>query len=347
MNRSTPIALGFLALAACAADAQTTPAATPRPPFWATPRPLTPPATSLPPLSTATTATSLSGFGGNPAPQSGGGPPMRDVPLVEKKFEDLSNHNLSDDGKKALSINPEKWKHAETDNFILHYRRVTEAQKVAREVEYNLWYVATTLGATPDRYKRKSHVFIFEDGDEWKDFLDLSSIKTKWAASFAHGDDLYLNVRGGGNSGPGTSFDSHTLAHETTHAVIARLYPGERWPLWLNEGFAEYMGGASVAARKAQFAKRYERSLTMASMPLEKLATLTDYPDDPLQIPILYETSEKFVRFLITEHPKERFLKYIDAVVGGKTLQEAVLLVYGDKYKDWDAFEKRYEKFTK
>jgi hypothetical protein len=85
----------------------------------------------------------------------------------------------------------------------------------------------------------------------------------------------------------------------------------------------------------------------MATMPLDKLATLTEYPDDPLQIPILYETSEKFVRFLITEHPKEKFLKYVDAVVGGKTLQEGVLLVYGDKYKDWDSFEKRYEKFTK
>ena len=319
--------------------AQSTPAPSAvRPGFWSPPRPS--------PSGSPVTPQPLSTLGAGSSLQPNA-PPSRDIPLVEKKFEDLSNKTISGDGRKALDIAPDKWKHAETDNFILHYRRVTEAQKVAREVEYNLWYVATTLNATKDKYQKKSHVYIFEDEDEWKKYLAVASVPMKWAVSYAWGDELYLNVRGGGNSGSGTSFDSHTLAHETTHAVVARLYPGKHWPLWLNEGFAEYMGGASVAARKGQFAKRYERALQNAEIPLDALTKMTDYPEDPLSIQRLYQTSEKLVRFLMTEGPKDRFPKFIDAILAGKGLEEAVLQIYGDRFKDWPAFAKHYEKFSK
>ena len=227
-------------------------------------------------------------------------PPPREVPLVEKKWETLANTDVSEAGKIALGIAPEKWKHAETDNFILHYRRVTEAQKVAREVEYDLWFVATTLGATKDRYTRKSHVYVFEDDDEWKEYLSKTEAPS-WAASFAKGDELFLNVRRAADTG---RFNSSTLPHETTHAVVARLFPGKRWPLWLSEGFAEYMGGASIAARKGQTVKRYQANLSMAEMPLTTMESLRQYPPDEESVAQLYQTSEKFVRFLMNEPPK-------------------------------------------
>ncbi len=283
---------------------------------------------------------------GFPTPAVNTAPP-REIPLVEKKVTELSNMDVSKDGQIALSVNPDKWKHAETDNFIVHYRRGTEAQKVVREVEYDLWYVATALGATKDRYTKKSHVFVFEDEKEWKAYLDQSNNPMKWAASFAYGDELFLNVRGGGNTGSGATFDSHTLAHETTHAVVARIFPRQHWPLWLNEGFAEYMGGASIGARKGLYAKRFERNLQAAEMSLEQLGKVTQYPSDERSIMQLYQSSEKFVRFLMTELPKERIVKYIDTVLSGKSLSDAVLEVYGDKFKDWDSFQKKYDKFTK
>jgi hypothetical protein len=274
-------------------------------------------------------------------------PPPRDVPLVEKKFDDLSNKNTSAEGKVALSINPEKWRHAETDNFIVHYRRVTEAQKVVREVEYDLWFVANSLGATRDRYSKKSNVYVFEDEEEWKHFLDVTNSPTKWAASYAYGDELFLNIRGGGNSGPGTSFDSHTLAHETTHAVLARLYPHKRVPLWLNEGFAEYMGGASVASRKGIDTRHFERNLRRADLPLDHLMKITEYPRDQAEIQQLYQTSEKFIRYLMTDYPKNRIAPFMEAMMNGSDLPGAITEVYGDKVKDWNEFSKKYEKFTK
>src|SRR5207248_3564314 len=90
-------------------------------------------------------------------------PPRGDEPLVENTWEQLSNDNVDALGHLALDMNPRRWKHAETEHFIIHFRRLTEAQKVKREVEYDLWFVAKTLGATKEQYKIKPHVFVFED----------------------------------------------------------------------------------------------------------------------------------------------------------------------------------------
>lgn len=280
-----------------------------------------------------------------PAPRND--PPPREARLVERKVEELPSQTTSKHGTTALAIDPEKWRHAETDHFILHFRRVTEAQKVAREVEYDLWFVATTLGATPERYKKKSHVYVFEDEEEWKTFLGQTNVPP-WSASFAFGDELFLNVRRvGRGSGGSSNFDSSTLAHEATHAVVARLFPGQRWPLWLNEGFAEYMGGASIAARKGQSVKRFQTRLAAAEMPLDRLETLTSYPQAEIEVMQLYQTSEKLIRFLMNEFPKERFNDFLAAMLAGKTLKETIPQVYSDKVKDWDAFLRRYERFTR
>jgi hypothetical protein len=332
----------LLAAALCA-RAQVAPArATPRPLLLPTSRPAATPAATPAPLGLQPSRPL-----GMSAPASNNPAPPREVPLVEKKFEQLSDQQISEGGQQALAINPAKWRHAETDNFIIHYRRATEAQKIVREVEYDLWFVATTLGATRDRYSKKSHVYVFEDDDEWKRFLAVSNNPMKWAVSYAHGDELFLNVRGGGNSGANTSFDSHTLAHETTHAVVARLYRGRHWPLWLNEGFAEYMGGASVAARKGQRVQHYERDLHSGDMPLKVLAQMDHYPSSEAELRSLYQSGEKFVRFLMAEGGKDRIAKFIDAIIGGQEMQSAVLGLYADKFKDWPAFEKKYEKFSK
>ena len=270
--------------------------------------------------------------------------PPRDIPVIEKKWDDLSDKEIGKDGEIALAIKPDKWKHAETENFVIHFRRFTEARKVAREVEYDLWFVAKALRANRDEYTRKSHVFVFEDEAEWGQFIAKLDVP-QWFQSFAHGDELFLNVRQ--NNG---ILDSHALAHETTHAVVARIYHKRnagRWPLWLNEGFAEHMGSASVAARGHMPATAKERDLNRASIPLNELTTTTEYPEDVMKVASFYQSSEKLVRFLMTKSPPDRFPKFVDAILGGKTLQEAVVEIYGDQYKDFDTFEKKYQLFTK
>ena len=268
-------------------------------------------------------------------------PPPRDARFVEKQFELLTNRDMDQLGSTALEIAPAKWKHAETDNFILHYRRQTEGRRVAREIEYDLWYVANTLGAGKDRYTKKSHVFIFQDMREWKQFV-LDNSKQNWVASFAKGDELFLHV-----GGMGEGFDSRLLGHETAHAVVARLYPQQRWPMWLSEGFAEFMGNASVAARNHQFRKGPERNLTNAGFSINELTAITEYPEDREKIHLLYQTSEKLVRFLMSELPKQQFTTFVDAMLEGLPFYPAIFQVYGDKIKSIDDLQKRFARFDK
>ena len=269
------------------------------------------------------------------------GEPERFPSLVEKKAEQLSSQVTSPMGLKAMAINPPDWKHAETEHFIIHYRRVTEAQRAIREIEYTLWFVAKSLGATKEQYAKKSHVYVFKDEKEWKAFLSQTS-NPSWSASFAHRDELFLHI-----GGAAEGFNSHILAHETTHAVVARLYPRQRWPLWLNEGFAEYMGSASMAARNSLYTKGAQGALSKASLPLAKLVAVEEYPTDRNAVDRLYESSEKVVRFLMNNFPKDRFPRFIDLIVVGDTFENAVMKIYGDRVKDYPSFTKQYERFVK
>ena len=123
--------------------------------------------------------------------------PPQDVHLVEKTAAQLSGQVTDPMGLKALAIAPAKWKHAETEHFIIHYRRVTEAQRAVREIEYTLWFVAQALGATKERYAKKSHVYIFQDESEWIDFRMEAGIPN-WSGSIAHEDNLFLHIGGAG-----------------------------------------------------------------------------------------------------------------------------------------------------
>lgn len=270
-------------------------------------------------------------------------PPPYDIPLVEKPWDQIADHNVGPDGDLALAIKPDRWRHAETDDFYIHYRRVTEAHKVVREVEYDLWFVARSLGATPAQYHRhKSHVFVFEDENEWRNFLQQTNAPA-WFGSFAFHDELFLSVR---NIERGGAFDSSTLAHETTHAVVSRIYPFEHWPVWLNEGFAEYMAGASVSMRTHQPLKNYQHALTGADMKLDALFATKVYPPEREDVDKLYQSSEKFVRFLMTTLPKERFRMFVTAVLESGDPKASILKVYGDKFPNFDAFEKKYAAFS-
>lgn len=266
--------------------------------------------------------------------------PPRNPPLIEKSWEQLSEHVVSPMGSSALSIKPEQWKHAETENFLIHYRRVSDANAVAAEIEFDLWFVAKELGATKEQYARKSHVYVFKDEDEWQKFLATTS-EPKWSHSFARNDELFLDAHENG------VFDSDNLAHETTHAVVARLYRPRHWPLWLNEGFAEYMGRASVAARHSQSIRRSQEVLQRAELSVAQLTSLSRYPTDREEVHQLYQTAEKFVRYLCNRYPKELFPKFVDRLLAGDAVQTALVTVYGAEFNDMAAFERKFARFIR
>ncbi len=268
-------------------------------------------------------------------------PPPRNIPLEEIDWDKIEIKNISKYGERALEVDRRKWRHAETDNFVLHFRRVTEAKKVAREIEFVLWFAAKLLHATPDDYQNKSHVFIFEDEQEWVEFVADTGLP-KWSNSVAVGDELFLNVRYSGNS---RRFDSNTLAHETAHAAVARIFKAKRWPLWLNEGFAEFTAVAGVAERKNQTLGRHLYPLKNAKFTLDELMNSDFYPKSTNEISQFYQSSERVVRFMMMELPDDRFREFVDALLVANNIEKAVIDVYGDKFEDYSEFSEALAKF--
>jgi hypothetical protein len=256
--------------------------------------------------------------------------------LRQEKWETLSNRDVSFLGSQALATNPRNWYHGETENFIVHYRNFSDALQIAREIEFDLWYVARTLGAAREQYARKSHVYMFQDDREWREFIKQAH-QRDWSHSFAVQDELFLNVHG-----TGQGFESHTLAHETTHAVVARIYGSRHWPLWLNEGFADCMADACAAVRRGLQPGANPRNLPLATMTLTELIAINRYPEDPPSVARLYETGTKFVRYLFARYPAELFPKFVDRLLDGVSAQSALAEVYGDEFRDPVAFDKKF-----
>ena len=264
-------------------------------------------------------------------------PPPLGNPLRQERWETLTNRDVSYLGNQALTVNPRNRYHGETENFIVHYRNFSDALQIAREIEYDLWYVARMLGATKEQYARKSHVYMFQDDKEWREFVQQAR-QRNWAHSFAVQDELFLNVHG-----TGQGFESHTLAHETTHAVVARIYGNRKWPLWLNEGLADYMADACAAVRRGLPPGANPHNLRSAPMTLTELISVTHYPEDPNEVARLYETGTKFVRYLFAKYPAELFPKFVDRLLDGESTQLALFKIYGDEFRDLAAFDKKFE----
>ena len=274
------------------------------------------------------------------SPSARSTPPPYDVPLRQERWEQLADHAISPAGAQALALRPNQWRHGETQNFIIHFRSLGDALQIAREIEFDLWYVAQSLGAAAQQYARKSHVYVFQDEKEWQKFL-VETQAPGWVHSFALEDDLFLDVRVQGG------FDSKTLAHETTHAIVSRIYGNRRWPLWLSEGFAEYMGDASVAARHWRSPLSNQRKLHLAEMTVAELITTARYPREPEEVARLYETSAKFVRYLFNKYPKDLFPKFVERVLDGQTTAAALLETYGKEFADMAEFEKSFRRFIR
>ncbi len=268
------------------------------------------------------------------------------IQFQEKPWDQLANHDVGESGNVALGLRPTAWLHGETPSWIIHYRRITEAKRVALEIDFHITFVAKFLGAQPGQLAHKANVFVFEDEKDWKEFMSKAtqfSNVSPWASSFAYGEDLFLNVRNGTTG----IFDSQTLAHETTHAVVARVYPRKRCPLWLNEGFAEEMSGRSVGARMGQFNQRMLQRFHAASLTPDQLTAMTTYPTDLPAVAQLYQSAEKLVRFMMTDAPADRFPKLFELLVNGEDLGAAIPKVYPDKYATYDAFKDRFARLAR
>ncbi len=265
---------------------------------------------------------------------SGAGGVVSDDTLLEKGWEQLSDKDLSDWGRRALGIESGKWKHGETKHFVIHYFR--NGQRIATRSEAFYAEIREFFGNRADLLGgRKSHVFAMHEQDDWQKFT--RAIGLAGIGGVTRGNEFfYLSTGDDGRF----ETKAKVQAHEMTHLVFNRFFEG-RPPLWLNEGIAEYFGERKTSST-VEFRRRMGRA---PDFDVASLMTATAYPAGQGQIEAFYAESAIVVDFL-TMNPERRALlpKFVDALIGDGDLNKA-LAVYG--YKDFDAFSAAYEKYRR
>ncbi|MCX7915603.1 MAG: hypothetical protein N3A53_04790 [Verrucomicrobiae bacterium] len=253
---------------------------------------------------------------------------------VEKPFAQLSHRELSDWGRAALAIRPEKWRHGETQHFIIHFFRNGSA--IARRCEESYVEIREFFGNPPDRLgARKSHVFAFHEAADWNQFKPVTGLSNVAGVTREH-EFFYLATTATGHY----DWEGKVQAHEMTHLVFNRFLKGAI-PLWLNEGIAEYFG-----QRKTSTTAEFRRRLSQATpYPLAMLFEATRYPNSVQEVQSFYAEAAIVVDFLTHSTERRALLpKFVDVLERGQPLAEA-WRIYG--YAGQEAFEKAYERFRK
>ena len=234
-----------------------------------------------------------------------------------------------------------RWKHLQTEHFVLHHDQKIFAAKVARLGEAFYAAISADLPNLQDRAApARSHIFVFRDPRDWQAVVAGTPGLEPWTASFVRGQVMYLQ-----ETGTGVADKMETLAHEMTHLVFNRFLP-VRLPLWLNEGLAEYYGEFAYRAVKGMGQSRRDAFRPLRHWtPLADLFAATDYPTDPDDVARFYATSKYLVGYLLLKHPRDRWDAFFGRALAGEPAMPALLDTYG--WADVAALEKAFAQFAR
>ena len=261
---------------------------------------------------------------------------LKDIP-----FASLSSPYITPLGQSALSIRPAEWKHAETDNFVYHYFHSFIATPVSVEAEFYYRVIARDLNKDTSHWERKAHIFVFEQPEDWKAFQSKARLDPWTGGIHAHGE-LFIQRN------PSFKFKGNTLGHETAHLVIDRFY-GSNVPLWLNEGYAEYISRVAYASfNRARGYDSHPRTSSLSAelfVPLDQLTNALTYPADVKDVLPFYTESEKLVRFL-NAADKSKFQVMLDALAKGSLFENALHGAYGSQFPSPHQLEESFKPYA-
>ena len=259
--------------------------------------------------------------------------------LPEVEFSRLSQRDPNPLGARALAIHPEQWKHGETEHFIYHFVDSFVVTPISVEAEFHYRVITKELQREQPAGNTKSHLYIFQKPADWQQFQTAGKLEP-WTGGIQSQGSLFV-VRD-----PSYKFSDNSLGHEIAHLVLHRYYP-DGVPLWLNEGFAQYISkGAQASYYRARNYSAKARSQTIAAEKLFPLTTLStmSYPSSD-QVAIFYDESEKLVRFLVATD-KASFLSFLDAMGRHQPFETALFQTFGSKFLNVTALEEKFREYA-
>src|SRR5438876_7347147 len=111
--------------------------------------------------------------------------------LPEVEFSQLTQRDPNPLGEKALAIHPEQWKYGETEHFIYHFIHSYVATPVSVEAEFHYRVVAKELERDQPATDTKSHIYIFEDPEQWRQFQGFGSLEP-WTGGIHAQGSLFI-----------------------------------------------------------------------------------------------------------------------------------------------------------
>ena len=236
----------------------------------------------------------------------------------------------------ALSFEKELWKHAETEHFIYHFTNAKEAETVYIHAEVYYKWVKELFGISEDRWSKRAHVFVFQDEKTWKEFLARAH-PTLHGDAYTNGWELFIW------RDPYWLSPMKTMAHEITHVILFRFLDGPI-PLFLNEGFAEFVSYRALAMQTGgnEFDIRIMQLVPNEKfIPLNELMDAKTYPQDKIET--FYRESELFARYLLLSYDSKLFYKLLREVSAGKDTAGSIREIYG---LDFQTLEKKFRSYA-
>lgn len=259
--------------------------------------------------------------------------------LTEVEFSQLSQRDPNPLGEKALAMHPDQWKHAETEHFIYHFVHGYVATPVSVEAEFHYRVVAKELEREQLATDVKSHIYIFEQPEEWQQFQVFGHLE-KWTGGIHSAGSLFIQRN------PAYKFSDNSLGHEIVHLVLHRFYT-DGIPCWLDEGLAQFISKdahASYQRARGYLSKPHSDPIAPNDLiPLASLVTITYPPSE--RVHTFYDQSERLVRFLDTTD-KSSFLKLLDALARHQPFEAALTQFYGAQFPTVATLEEKFREYA-
>jgi len=273
------------------------------------------------------------------------GQPVSDTPytIAAVPFAQLSDKNLTLDGRRALAIRRSEWKHTETKHFVIHYFSSSIAAPVSVEAEFYYRYIMNDLGNAEPATEGvassvgKTHMYLFESRQDWVEFRTAALLES-WTGA-VHIDGALFVPRY-----PEFKWKGNALGHEISHLLVSRVV-GTGLPLWLKEGYAEDVSsrGNSAFYRARGYASTPRELIPPSWMPLARLTTLQDYPPEA-EVSTFYRESRALTAFLSSDGKKTQFLKFFREMGQGTDVATALDMAYGSRWSSLDMLEIEFRK---
>jgi hypothetical protein len=262
--------------------------------------------------------------------------------LTEETADQVSQRDPNPLGEIALAIHPEQWKHAETEHFIYHYIHNYVATPVSIEAEFHYRVVVKELEREPPTSDVKSHIYIFEKPEGWREFQIHGQLEP-WSGGIHSAGSLFVPRN------PAFRFSGNELGHEIVHLVMHRYYT-DGIPSWLDEGLAQYISKsahASYERARGYLAKPHSEAIAPQDfIPVSKLITMTRPPSGPVSaVHTYYDESEKLVRFLAATD-KRNFLELMDNLARHQPFETAFSRIFLGKFANTAVFEEKFKEYV-